>query len=108
MDQAKNSAPRNVDDLIAALRIMRAYVAAKSDWPADAPSARQLQSAVDALQANQSQISDFQAQISIAIEQQYIKKNEQLKQVNIVKEKLSNVMKDQEKRKVIGENLLDI
>ena len=63
MPQSKNSPPRNVDDLIAALHIMHSYVASKVDWLPEAPQAAQIQATADSLQAKQAQRAVLQAQL---------------------------------------------
>ncbi len=66
MAQTKNSPPRNADDKIPALRIMRAYVAAKPDWLPEAPQAAQIQATADGLQTGQEQITEMEAHLSAA------------------------------------------
>lgn len=67
MPQSKNSPPRNVDDLIAALRIMQSYVASKVDWLPEAPQAAQIDANADSLQTKQAQRAVLEGQLEALV-----------------------------------------
>ncbi len=62
----KNSPPRKSEDMIVALRILQNYVASKPDWSPDAPQAADIEATADALESEQVQIAQLEAQLATA------------------------------------------